>query len=139
MCTLLFNIYCFYAKECVKKQNKVSKQENAFRTFVEQKVENAQIGDETVLLRIHLIVWARTECGICQRMFRADGIAEIVGADIFGLQVFVGEFYGRADVEKRADGMGYLEVEIEQKLPAALEERTYVVGIIVEERTFSIG
>lgn len=60
------------------------------------------------------------------------GVAEIVGADGVGTEIIVGELDGGLYVEKRADGVGYLEVEVEQEIPAALEEWTYVVGIIIE-------
>ena len=57
--------------------------EDAFGTHVEQEVEDAQVGQETVTLLIDLIIRTGGEIGIGKRMLRVDGVAKI--GDSIGL------------------------------------------------------
>ena len=88
---------------------------------------------------IHLIVRARLERRVRQRVFRTDGVAEIVCRDVFCPDIVRGGLYDRTYVKKRAYGVGYVEIEIVQILPTAFEERKDVVGVIVEKRTLAVG
>ncbi len=72
-------------------------------------------------------------------MLRADGVAEVVGTHGSGVHVLVRDADIGAHVEQLAELGGYLHVEVEEKLPAALEERTQVVGVVHEERRLAVG
>ena len=45
--------------------------------LIEEEVEDAHIGQEAVLLLIHLIVSLRSELGIGERLLRTNDITEI--------------------------------------------------------------
>lgn len=51
--------------------------ENALRTLVKQQVEDAEVGQEAVALRTHLIIRCGVEVGVGQRMLRANSLAEV--------------------------------------------------------------
>ena len=51
--------------------------ENALRTLVKQQVEDAEVGQEGVALRTHLIIRCGVEVGVGQRMLRAYCLAEV--------------------------------------------------------------
>ena len=72
-------------------------------------------------------------------MLRADGVAEVVGTHRSGIHVLIRDADIRTHVEQLAELGGYLHVEVEEKLPAALEERTQVVGVVHEERRLAVG
>ena len=55
----------------------MSEVEDALRPHVHQQVEDAEVGQETVLLGKHLIVGPGLEVGVWQRMLGPDDIAEI--------------------------------------------------------------
>lgn len=89
----------------------------------------------------HLIVATRSERWVRLRMFWYDGIAEICKflAKVSMSYIFCRQFYGRSYVEKRAERLAYLHVEIEQELIMAVEEGMEVVGIILKERRLAIS
>lgn len=110
-------------------------EENSLIALVEEKVEDAQVGQEAMLLNVYLIVGLWLEGGIWQGMLGADNVAEIVG---LVLKVFIGKADVRPDIEQLAHLLRDSHIEIEEERPSLLEERMQVVGIELEERTLSI-
>ena len=51
--------------------------EDALGTLVEQQVEDAEVRQEAVALRAHLIIRCGVEVGVGQRMLRAYCLAEV--------------------------------------------------------------
>ena len=65
--------------------------EDAFRPHVEQKVEDAEVGQEAVTLAEHLIVGTSLEVRVCWWLLGTDGIAIVckVGSRLWHLLVFM--------------------------------------------------
>ena len=97
-----------------------------------------------MLLLIYLIVRLRLKVGIRCRMLGIDGLTEVFDAiwtdklstllsplsTIFNPRLYIDQF-----AHFLADGL----VEVEEKLPFLLKERTDVILIIVEERRLPLG
>lgn len=115
--------------------------ENALRTLVKQQVEDAEVGQEAVALRTHLIIRCGVEVGVGQRMLRANSLAEVDNCIILRWQhdILFRECYLWPHIEQLAHGVHDVEVEVEEKGVPFLEERSQVVGIKLEEGRLSIG
>ena len=115
--------------------------ENALRTLVKQQVKDAEVGQEAVALRTHLIIRCGVEVGVGQRMLRANSLAEVDNCIILRWQhdILFRECYLWPHVEQLAHGVHDVEVEVEEKGVMFLEERSQVVGIKLEERRLAVG
>ena len=115
--------------------------ENALRTLVKQQVEDAEVGQEAVALRTHLIIRCGVEVGVGQRMLRANSLAEVDNGIILRWQhdILFRECYLWPHVEQLAHGVHDVEVEVEEEGVPFLEEGSQVVGIKLEERCLAIG
>ena len=129
--------------------------ENALRTLVKQQVEDAEVGQEAVALRTHLIIRCRVEVGVGQRMLRANSLAEVDKVSkrficknvsthsrvILRWQhdILFRECYLWPHVEQLAHGVHDVEVEVEEKGVSFLEERSQIVGIKLEEGRLAVG
>lgn len=90
---------------------------------------------------VDLIVSTGHEVFVGKRMFGAYGISVVdeVGTHGVARDVMLGEAEGGAYVEKLNHLVGYLEVEIEEKLILFLVEWAYVVLIVWKEGALSVG
>lgn len=114
-------------------RKKLQKQ-NSLISFVEEKVQNAQIWPETDFRRKHLIVLHRLEGIVRERMFRADNGTEVVHHGRLSLRnVLFRSPDVRLNVEELTYLEGYLPVEVIQVRPLPLKERVQVIGIELEE------
>ena len=115
--------------------------EDAFRTLVKQQVEDAEVGQEAVALRTHLIIRCGVEVGVGQRMLRANSLAEVDNCIILRWQhdILFRECYLWPHVEQLAHGVHDVEVEVEEKGVSFLEKGSQVVGIKLEEGRLAIG
>ena len=115
--------------------------ENALRTLVKQQVEDAEVRQEAVALRTHLIIRCGVEVGVGQRMLRANSLAEVDNCIILRWQhdILFRECYLWPHVEQLAHGVHDVEVEVEEKGVMFLEERSQVVGIKLEEGCLAVG
>ena len=115
--------------------------ENALRTLVKQQVEDAEVRQEAVALRTHLIIRCWVEVGVGQRMLRANSLAEVDNCIILRWQhdILFRECYLWPHVEQLAHGVHDVEVEVEEKGVMFLEERSQVVGIKLEEGCLAVG
>lgn len=115
--------------------------ENALRTLVKQQVEDAEVGQEAVALRTHLIIRCGVEVGVGQRMLRANSLAEVDNCIILRWQhdILFRECYLWPHVEQLAHGVHDVEVEVEKEGVSFLEERSQVVGIKLEEGCLAVG
>lgn len=115
--------------------------ENALRPLVKQQVEDAEVGQEAVALRTHLIIRCGVEVGVGQRMLRADSLAEVDNCIILRWQhdILFRECYLWPHVEQLAHGVHDVEVEVEEEGVSFLEERSQVVGIKLEEGCLAVG
>ena len=94
-----------------------------------------------MLVLVDLIVSTGHEVFVGKRMFGAYGISVVdeVGTHGVARDVMLGEAEGGAYVEKFNHLVGYLKVEIEEKLILFLVKGTYVVLIVWKERALSVG
>lgn len=130
----------------------------ALRPHVEEKVEDAQVGQEAVFAFKDLIVAARCEIDVGKRMFGRDGLTEVndagrretggrqkggsgrrrrqrrCRADIFRRKADVGP-----DVQQLAHTAADGHIEIVEALPVLFEEGADVVGIVFEERCLAVS
>lgn len=115
--------------------------ENTLRTLVKQQVEDAEVGQEAVALRTHLIIRCGVEVGVGQRMLRANSLAEVDNCIILRWQhdILFRECYLWPHVEQLAHGVHDVEVEVEEEGVMFLEERSQVVGIKLEEGSLAVG
>lgn len=115
--------------------------ENAFRTLVKQQVEDAEVGQEAVALRTHLIIRCGVEVGVGQRMLWANSVAEVDNSIILRWQhdILFRECYLWPHVEQLAHGVHDVKVEVEEKGVSFLEERSQIVGIKLEEGRLAVG
>lgn len=115
--------------------------ENALRTLVKQQVEDAEVGQEAVALRTHLIIRCGVEVGVGQRMLRANSLAEVDNCIILRWQhdILFRECYLWPHVEQLAHGVHDVEVEVEEEGVSFLEERSQIVGIKLEEGCLAVG
>ena len=65
--------------------------------------------------------WLKRRVG--QWMLGANGVAEVIGINLVSVSITVGKGYVGTHVKQLAQLHGYLHVEVEKKLPLALEER----------------
>ena len=110
--------------------------EDRFVAHVEEEVEDAEVGQETVFLLIDLIIGQRLEVGIGKGIFRTDGVTQV---DSGGGLVGGGELDVGVDVEEFAHLLYDVEVELEEGVPMVVEEGAQVVGVIVEEGALAVG
>lgn len=115
--------------------------ENALRTLVKQQVEDAEVGQEAVALRTHLIIRCGVEVGVGQRMLRANSLAEVDNCIILRWQhdILFRECYLWPHVEQLTHGVHDVEVEVEEEGVPFLEKGSQVVGIKLEERCLAVG
>jgi hypothetical protein len=115
--------------------------ENALGTLVKQQVEDAEVGQEAVALRTHLIIRCGVEVGVGQRMLRANSLAEVDNGIILRWQhdILFRECYLWPHVEQLAHGVHDVEVEVEEKGVSFLEKGSQVVGIKLEEGCLAVG
>lgn len=90
---------------------------------------------------VDLIVSTGHEVFVGKRMFGTYGVSVVdeVGTHGVARDVMLGEAEGGAYVEKFNHLVGYLEVEIEEKLILFLVEWAYVVLIVWKEGALSVG
>lgn len=90
---------------------------------------------------VDLIVSTGHEVFVRKRMLRAYGVSVVDEVSVHSVarDVMLGEAEGGAYVEKLNHLVGYLEVEIEEKLILFLVEWAYVILIVWEERALSVG
>ena len=89
---------------------------------------------------IDLIVAVRNEVGIWKGVFgsyRLTIVAEVL--QFVALQIMVSEREMGTDVEQLNHLVGYLHVEIKEKLVFLLKERAQVVLVVRKEWTLAIG
>lgn len=112
--------------------------------FIEEQIENAEIGQEAKLLLVDLVIRAGTEISVGQRMFRADDFAVIsptrsIFSDFIGrkrgiqrfvavgggaqFDVFVSTAQCRMDVQQLTHLLCNSQVVVQQKLPPFFKER----------------
>lgn len=117
------------------------KVENALRTLVKQQIEDAEVGQEAVALRTHLIIRCGVEVDVGQRMLRANSLAEVDNCIILRWQhdILLRECYLWPHVEQLAHGVHDVEVEVEEKGVSFLEKGSQVVGIKLEEGCLAVG
>ena len=120
--------------------------EYPLRPHVEKQVEDAEVGLETMLALIHLIITARHELPVRQGVFGGYDVAEIGHSTgiphpykiIRGLYVVLRGLYVRTNVEQFAHLPTDVHVEVIEIRPLALEERPHVIGIILKERRLTV-
>ena len=116
------------------------KEKDAFRSHVEQEVENAEIGQESCSGCKHLIILARLEAAVGQWTLRHYGFPIIHRSlrQHVTFHVLVGEAQFWTHVEQFTHLMAYLHVEVEEVIVATLEKRMQVVCIILKERRLAV-
>jgi len=121
----------------------LSEIEDAFITHVEQEVEDRKVGQEAMLLLIHLIIRLGLEIRIRQRVLGADRLAKVDfrgrRKEEGGRSILRGQGDFGLDVDQFAHFSPNGLVEIEQIVPTLFEERTDVVLIIFKEGRLAVG
>lgn len=114
--------------------------ENALRTLVKQQVEDAEVGQEAVALRTHLIIRCGVEVGVGQRMLRANSLAEVDNFILLRWQhnILFRELHLRPHVEQLAHGVHDVEVEVEEEGVPFLKKGSQIVGIKLEEGCLAV-
>ena len=109
--------------------------QQAFRSHVEQQVDDAEVGQEAKSLLEHLVVrlWGELRVFAGEVFFRMDAFAEIcfVCGEIG--PVFRGAFQFGLYVYQRADEAAKFFVEVNQKLIFLLVEGTEVVFVVFKK------
>lgn len=118
--------------------------ENGLVAHVHEQVQDAKVGDESMLPGIDLIVRPGCECPVGQWVFGADGVAQVCRFGRFCVPVVSASvrrclLNGGLYVEQPAHLHRDFEVEIVQKSPFLGEKRTDIVFIKFKKRTLTVS
>lgn len=108
--------------------------------LIEEEVEDAHIGQEAVLLLIHLIISLRCEIGVRKRLLRTNRITEVHDIKVLSVlrEVLIRHLHVRTNVEELYQLLHDFHVEVEEEIVFLLIERADVVLVILEERTLAV-
>lgn len=113
--------------------------EYALGTHVEQKVRDAQVRDEAVLLLEHLIICCRMKLMVVLPSGLGGYCMTKIGHSIGVLSVFDSRLQRHVQSDEAARQPSQLHIEIVEELELLLVEGTEVVLVILEEGGVAVG
>ena len=112
---------------------------DALVALVHQQVEDAEVRQEATALRKHLIIRLGSEVWVRHRVLRTYCVTEIISLRATSITKILRVPHNGMDVEQLTHLPHDCLVEVNEKFPSALEERSQVIGIELKKRLLTIS